>query len=89
MSGETANPPQPPAPNTERSQLFISTSHRDGAWVERLRTMLLPLERRYGLERCDASRIQAGGVWREEIEQALARAQIHHQRTAGPPPPAA
>ena len=60
----------------ERRQLFISYSHRDGEWVERLRRMIKPLEQRYGLERWDDSRIQAGGLWRQEIEQALANASV-------------
>jgi formylglycine-generating enzyme required for sulfatase activity len=63
-------------PPPERSQLFISYSHKDREWVDRLRTMIKPLEQRYGLERWDDSRIQAGMVWREEIEKALASAQV-------------
>ncbi len=44
--------------------------------VERLRTMLRPLEQRHGLERWDDGRIRAGDLWREEIEKALASAQL-------------
>ena len=76
MSGEQAHPPQASAPKPERRQLFISYSHRDGEWVERLRRMLRPLEQRYGLERWDDSRIQAGMQWRDEIRTALASAQV-------------
>jgi len=57
---DQAIPQRPAAPKPERHQLFISYSHRDGVWVERLRTMIKPLEQRYGLERWDDSRIQAG-----------------------------
>jgi internalin A len=63
-------------PTPERSQLFISYSHRDSKWVERLRTMLRPLEQRHGLELWDDSRIQPGSLWREEIEKALASARV-------------
>ncbi len=60
----------------ERSQLFISYSHRDSKWLERLRTMLRPLEQHHGLELWDDSRIQPGSLWREEIEKALASARV-------------
>jgi len=78
VSGDQAQPPQPQPSGVkpERRQLFISYSHRDSAWVERLRTMLRPLEQRYGLERWDDSRIQPGSLWREEIEKALASARV-------------
>lgn len=76
MSGEQAHPPQASAAKPERHQLFISYSHKDREWVERLRTMIKPLERRHGLDRWDDSRIQAGMVWREEIEKALASARV-------------
>ncbi len=60
----------------QRHQLFISYSHKDREWVDRLRTMIKPLEQRHGLDRWDDSRIQAGDLWREEIEKALASARV-------------
>ena len=44
--------------------------------MERFWTHLSPLETQYGLQRWDDSRIQPGDIWLEEIERALARAQV-------------
>ena len=60
----------------DRRELFISYSHKDLYWLQRLRVYLKPLEKQYSLERWDDSRLQAGDLWREEIKQALARAKV-------------
>ncbi|WP_239375689.1 TIR domain-containing protein [Frankia sp. Cj5] len=59
-----------------RDQVFVSYSHRDGAWLERLDTHLRPLIRDGMLDLWDDRRIQAGDRWLTEITQALERAKI-------------
>ena len=56
--------------------IFVSYSHLDAAWLERLQIHLKPLEREGLIERWDDTRLQAGMVWREEIRQALAAARV-------------
>jgi formylglycine-generating enzyme required for sulfatase activity len=63
-----------PAP--ERTQVFISYSHRDDQWLRRLQIMLKPLTRMQTIAVWNDTRIQAGRKWREEIRQALARAKV-------------
>ena len=76
MGGGQTNPVAGEPSPIERRELFISYSHLDRSWLERLRKNLKRLETRYGLQRWDDSRLQAGDLWREEIEQALARAKV-------------
>ncbi len=76
MGGGETHPAAGEPSSIERRELFISYSHLDRSWLERLRKHLKRLENRYGLQRWDDSRLQAGDLWREEIEQALARAKV-------------
>jgi formylglycine-generating enzyme required for sulfatase activity len=59
----------------ERRELFISYSHKDRAFLEQLWIHLSSLAD-YGLKHWDDSKIKPGDIWLEEIEQALARAQV-------------
>ena len=62
----------------ERRHVFISYSHADRAWVERLKQMMAPLLRGSGqeLRLWDDSQIEAGMRWREAIATALAEAKV-------------
>jgi hypothetical protein len=64
------------SPQPERKSVFISYSHKDRVWLERLQVHLKDLERRGLIERWDDTRIQPGSNWREEIRIALGSAKV-------------
>lgn len=56
-------------------KIFISYSHADKKWLERLKRHLKPLVREGGLDCWDDTHIRAGDDWQEEIRTALGTAQ--------------
>ncbi|HEV3332632.1 MAG TPA: adenylate/guanylate cyclase domain-containing protein [Bryobacteraceae bacterium] len=54
-----------------RDCVFISYSHRDADWVERIRVHLAPFEREHEIKVWDDSRIRSGDRWLEEIRSAI------------------
>ena len=56
--------------------LFISYSHQDREWLDRLKKWLQPLEKAGMVNIWDDSRLIPGSQWAVEIEQALAKAKV-------------
>jgi tetratricopeptide (TPR) repeat protein len=61
----------PPAPT-----VFISYSHKDEVWKDRLVKQLAVLQKQGHLEAWDDRRIRAGEDWLEEIRKGMAAAQV-------------
>jgi hypothetical protein len=59
-----------------RTDIFISYSQRDKAWMERLKTHLKPLERDFHINVWVDTRLRSGDNWRAEIEKALAQTKV-------------
>ncbi len=59
-----------------RDRVFISYSHNDVEWLERLRVHLRPLERESVVSIWDDSKITVGRIWRDEIRAAIDSAKI-------------
>ena len=56
--------------------VFISYSHKDEAWKERLVTQLRVLQMEGLLDVWDDRRIEAGDDWYPEIQKAIERAAL-------------
>jgi hypothetical protein len=60
----------------ERTKVFVSYSHDDKEWLERLRVHLSPLQREGILDFWDDTRIRTGEKWKDKITEALKSARI-------------
>src|SRR4051812_23281440 len=58
-----------------RTKVFISYSHADKEWLDRLKRHLKPLARKGRLDCWDDTHIQPGDDWKQEIRTALDAAQ--------------
>jgi TIR domain len=67
---EQPNPPSHEVPRMP--SVFLSYSHKDEVWKDRLKTHLGVLE----LDTWDDRRIEGGADWSEEIQKAMARASV-------------
>jgi hypothetical protein len=60
----------------KQSQIFISYSHNDREYLDRLLIHLKPLEKEGLIDVWADTRLKAGDQWREEIKKALDRASV-------------
>lgn len=60
----------------ERHEVFISYSHKDKRWLEKLRTLLVPSIQSNTIFLWDDSMIKPGDDWEKKIQSALAAARV-------------
>ena len=59
-----------------RNDIFVSYSHKDEQWLEKLSVVFAPLVRQERMHLWSDAQIQPGNEWRQKIQTALARAKI-------------
>jgi hypothetical protein len=68
--------PQAVAEQEKRQKVFISYSHHDNEYLDRLLVHLKPLEKEGLIDLWVDSRLRPGDRWKKEIEKALQRATV-------------
>ena len=61
---------------SNRNQIFVSYSHSDKKWLEKLNTSLSAIERFAGIKAWSDTLILSGKVWNEEIVKALSSTKV-------------
>ena len=69
-------PASSPVRGRTRRSIFISYSHADEYWLERLKIHLRPLEREGEIEYWDDTKIRPGALWRDEIRTAIEKSRV-------------
>ena len=59
-----------------QADVFVSYSHKDKRWLDRLVTMLRPYVQRNGISLWNDRDIQPGSRWRGAIAEGLNRARV-------------
>lgn len=62
--------------NEDPVPVFVSYSHKDQKWLDRLLVHLTPLEKEFHIVLWSDTRIRPGSQWREDIREALKRTKI-------------
>jgi predicted nucleotide-binding protein len=60
----------------DRTKIFVSYSHEDRHWLNRLAQHIAVLERRGLVDLWSDARIEGGEYWEREIDNALSKAKV-------------
>lgn len=61
---------------SQKKAIFISYSHQDSMYLDRLKVHLKPLEKKGLILLWDDTKIKASDLWREEISKAIAQSTV-------------